>query len=389
MAIPSDSLPQWATGGAVTEPGSGKKATGWVPGELPPAPYFNWLALTTYRWLSYLKNVATGTEGIWALSNAVTSANEAALKVTTSPEDHGGANTWKPILEAFAGSIRSVRLYTGKLSQSQVWLIATNAFWNTATQQWNQSNGTIPSSALLWSDVEGITLAQKPSGSSPWVTWTVGSTMSVAAGSVIANDLNLFDDLVVGDDAHILGDTTLDGDLDVAGVLEVTGTLRLAGSANFTYDSPRTITHYVDVRAGEWDGNYSYSGGAGSFAGNSSSLVTVDISLEPYIPRGATITRVRAMVETTGGFVRLGVFRQTNGFGGSPPSTPVAMLSGGGGYVSSAGPGNQTITYTPNQNQSVSGQSTAFISLGLENEDAFLFPTIELQFTAVNPMIVE
>jgi hypothetical protein len=53
-------LPRWATGGTaqVVEPTEGKKDTGWVPLEKPPAQYENWARKLVYDWLVYLNGLA-------------------------------------------------------------------------------------------------------------------------------------------------------------------------------------------------------------------------------------------------------------------------------------------------------------------------------------------
>src|SRR5260221_10162312 len=62
MAKPS-SLPRWAdSGGAITEPSSGKKDVGWVA-EKPPYQYFNWLLNLIYTWLLWLDRI-TSADGI-------------------------------------------------------------------------------------------------------------------------------------------------------------------------------------------------------------------------------------------------------------------------------------------------------------------------------------
>ena len=46
---------RWAdVGGDIVEPPSGKKDIGWVPEELPPAQFFNWLLNTTFLWIQWL-----------------------------------------------------------------------------------------------------------------------------------------------------------------------------------------------------------------------------------------------------------------------------------------------------------------------------------------------
>lgn len=53
-------LPRWATGGTaqIVEPTEGKKDTGWVPMEKPPAQYENWARKLVYDWLVYLNGLA-------------------------------------------------------------------------------------------------------------------------------------------------------------------------------------------------------------------------------------------------------------------------------------------------------------------------------------------
>lgn len=43
----------------ITEPSAGQKDVGWIPGQRPPAQYFNWLFWLIYRWLIWL-NQYTG-----------------------------------------------------------------------------------------------------------------------------------------------------------------------------------------------------------------------------------------------------------------------------------------------------------------------------------------
>lgn len=48
-------LPRWAnSGGATTEPPSGKKDIGWIDDEEPSAEYQNWLNLQDYNWLAWV-----------------------------------------------------------------------------------------------------------------------------------------------------------------------------------------------------------------------------------------------------------------------------------------------------------------------------------------------
>ncbi len=61
MAEKPTSLPRWAdVSGDIVEPSSGKKDIGWVQGERPPAPFFNWILELLYEWMEYL-NAPVGT----------------------------------------------------------------------------------------------------------------------------------------------------------------------------------------------------------------------------------------------------------------------------------------------------------------------------------------
>lgn len=58
MANKPLALPEWATGGAIVEPPSGKKTSGWIGGEQPPAEYLNWLQNLQYQWVEYVNDPA-------------------------------------------------------------------------------------------------------------------------------------------------------------------------------------------------------------------------------------------------------------------------------------------------------------------------------------------
>ena len=58
MTLPSK-LPTWATGAAsILEPSDGKKAQGWVPGEQPPASFFNYWQNLVGQWIQALRDGA-------------------------------------------------------------------------------------------------------------------------------------------------------------------------------------------------------------------------------------------------------------------------------------------------------------------------------------------
>jgi hypothetical protein len=96
---PSD-LPEWATdAGATVEPLAGKKASGYVFREKPPAKESNWLLNLIYQWLFYFgtKNAAGGvagiddTDGSFKYTNAVT--NKPGCELTGNGTAAGGKFT--------------------------------------------------------------------------------------------------------------------------------------------------------------------------------------------------------------------------------------------------------------------------------------------------------
>ena len=50
---PTD-LPEWASAGTKVDPGSAKRAQGWLADERPPAENFNWWKNLTYEWLDWI-----------------------------------------------------------------------------------------------------------------------------------------------------------------------------------------------------------------------------------------------------------------------------------------------------------------------------------------------
>lgn len=83
--VAPDKLPRWADdGGVATEPSEGKKDTGWISLERPPADYFNWILLKSYQWLNYFKLRLAATIG-WAADTTLTLASDS---VTPTQGNH-------------------------------------------------------------------------------------------------------------------------------------------------------------------------------------------------------------------------------------------------------------------------------------------------------------
>lgn len=67
MAKPSETV-AWAESGTAVEPSGAKKAAGWLPGEQPPAEFFNWILKFLGQWTSYLNGLESTEALTWALS---------------------------------------------------------------------------------------------------------------------------------------------------------------------------------------------------------------------------------------------------------------------------------------------------------------------------------
>lgn len=68
-------MPEWATDGTnITEPPAGVKTTGWVPGQKPPAQFFNWFQNLVYRWIAFFaffNGMLLWTRGVYCYQHAL------------------------------------------------------------------------------------------------------------------------------------------------------------------------------------------------------------------------------------------------------------------------------------------------------------------------------
>jgi hypothetical protein len=77
MATKPTVIPSWATSGTIVDPGSSKKALGWIV-EDPPYEYFNYLHNAAGQWIEYLNIILTGTS-----DNLTIRAEEGTAGITT------------------------------------------------------------------------------------------------------------------------------------------------------------------------------------------------------------------------------------------------------------------------------------------------------------------
>jgi hypothetical protein len=128
MASKPTVKPEWATDAAadIVTPSAGKQASGYVEGEMPPAPEQNWLHLKTYEWIDWLDD---GDCDFAALSaNSVTTdeggirhaaceepisvhacASSAGTRTTTKIAHGSGFSVWMPITGKVGSKITSAR----------------------------------------------------------------------------------------------------------------------------------------------------------------------------------------------------------------------------------------------------------------------------------------
>lgn len=407
MARPSDSVPEWATGGgaAVTEPGSGKKSLGWIIGELPPAQYFNWYQRAAYRWINWLKGVFDGTEGDFRLLHARTNANESPFRVSMGPESHSSGNAWRPIISGNAGGNRHARLFSGKFDQFQGFILTLNASWNADTQLWSLEESAQNAIALVLDRGNaGIASWSKPSGSGTWgpTDWNIGpgrfgateldsltlnGALTTSSGTITAADLVATDDLTVGDDATIgselvvAGLTTLEGDVTIQSPAVLYTQANASIGGELVYTSSKTRTRVFGANAFQMSAPATRDFVAGTITGNAGGATHHVLHLDA--PANSIIDQVVVEYDASGGSqVICNVERRT-----STPSA-VANLRGAGGLNSSATGSNQTMTYLCDQNNTIVPSSASFeVRITLAANTGAVLRGVEVTYIMDRPQV--
>lgn len=386
MAIPTDPRPEFAQGGgaSVVEPGAGKKSSGWVAGELPPAETFNWLHRTTYRWLNWLANALTGADGDFQLISTRTLDEQAPFVMSGNP-----GTKWKKLIEGRAGTNnRWGRIYVGADNQGMI--LVLNAGWNSSTLLWQLSDSARGAVALRFNGETGVRLVRKASGASPWDDdgWdaaaeltlngptTVGSliaTGNVGAATISSSGLATLNSLSVSNIGATMHTAT------------VTNSLTFSETMLWTFSAPRMITNRVDARIGTQHGNITFAAdvgtGADYFVGAAGGGGTVDVPL--MLRSGATLTQVRLNVYSPAAeFVNFEVWRATQSFT-SQTQSKVSTRSGGA-QTASGGGSTVTLTYTPDQNATLSGNQLFFARIYAQDNARF-YTMLEVTYTTTSP----
>lgn len=115
---------------------------------------------------------------------SVNDAELAALvqRKTCRDDSHPG-NVWKNFVGAnVGGGSGYVNIYAGDKDGESQFIIAINAVWSTADQEWSQDDVNSDSFALLFDQVGGLRTSKKSDHSSPWATWPDDSGGNVSLG---------------------------------------------------------------------------------------------------------------------------------------------------------------------------------------------------------------
>lgn len=379
MSRPVEDPPEWGTAESNdTEPGSGQKASGWTVGQVAVSSYQNWWQRVAYEWLTYLKNVVTGVDGDWQLSNSRTDASQTPIVIGQGPEAHAAGNAWKKLFRANAGGSRNFRILSGKIGQSQGVVMTLNADWNPATQQWSleDSSANAIAIALDWG-TSGLIVWRKSALSAAWgpTDWNKGP---VDIGDLeIAGDLGVGDDLSVAGDGSFGGNVLMAGDLDITddltvgsqitvnGLAEFTQTVSLSGSADLElasdvtlageifYNAPKTRFRSFSANAFHSSDPATRDMNQGTITGNAGGATNHVLHLDA--PAQTTLWAVEIHYDASGGSQVIANVERINVATGA-----VANLRSSGGLNSSGTGSNQAMTLTCDQNNILTPSSNAY-----------------------------
>jgi hypothetical protein len=176
-------LPTWATSSPnILEPSEGKKAQGWVPGEQPPASFFNYWQNLVHEWVSYLdaERVAEAAHHeqvraeIYALCNLQKGAIPPAALFQQAASD---PTTGRVVVTAYSSTTIG--------TQDPNVLLATS--WSAPTASGNiQKIKWVPFSSRFIGYGTASVLRSSPDGGT-WTTITPGGTGVYGTGDIVSN----------------------------------------------------------------------------------------------------------------------------------------------------------------------------------------------------------
>lgn len=167
------------------EPNAGKKAVGFDDGEAPAASEHNWLFGLAGDWIRYFDDVAAallGVAPITAFKNVTNlftatqqiepaSAADPMLASSQVPSVGG----WLEALQVACGATFTARLFWGS-SDTGLFAVTLNAFWNDGTSLWAAEDTSKDSFALLLrrhaiSSKMSVVASARAAGAGTWPTW--------------------------------------------------------------------------------------------------------------------------------------------------------------------------------------------------------------------------
>lgn len=146
----------WAESGSTIEPSSGKKASGWVASEEPPASWLNWTTRAIFRWLRYLRDFE-GNAHAWVAAHtfsALTKFNNRVDFYGATGDDeeatrYPAEGTYRKLeIEFGAGTALSSRFYlvADGSPSGRSFEHTHNLRWNNSTHKWQPDNHAVASS---------------------------------------------------------------------------------------------------------------------------------------------------------------------------------------------------------------------------------------------------
>jgi hypothetical protein len=170
MSVPKPStLPRWADqpSAQIVEPNDGKKGIGWVPGEEPPAQYFNWWQRLVYDWIQWLGAILDRAN-IWTAGQEFEAANtyrgddfhlgsdihRGREQFTGTVQIDGGGDDNGPVIASSLGYVHRKALFdttnTNVNQGNRVYMttygfdFVAGARWDPGSSKWIQDDGTYP-----------------------------------------------------------------------------------------------------------------------------------------------------------------------------------------------------------------------------------------------------
>lgn len=268
-------LPTWATSSPnVIEPSDGKKAQGWVPGEQPPAAFFNYWQGLAYEWIKYFDENAVIIGGTPIIGDVQVNGTLGVAGDTTLGTDGAG----NLLVNGTVHTTGKVTIGTGGGADLDVFGAVLAGGGVTVGAGVGGGDLNVYGNAIVGTDGTGNLT----------VKGTLNTWGDANIGTAGAGNLDVFGEVTAG------GDATVGGDLEVAGRADVLGgDLHVqAGdvivSGSFAYNKVRNVpvalgagqSEFVNVAGATFGCLRAISTGASQFIGLRIPANTASISIQ-------------------------------------------------------------------------------------------------------------